>query len=107
MSKKQKFCIAASVLAAIQASSVFAHLEPKEGDGMEKCYGVVKSGKNDCASKDGKHSCKGMGRGDKNPNEWIKIPSGTCEKLTGGSVIPAEGLENKNKEDDEHRKHDH
>ncbi|PJF20644.1 MAG: hypothetical protein CUN56_15125, partial [Phototrophicales bacterium] len=46
-----------------------AHMEPKKGDGMERCYGVVKAGKNDCASKANKHSCATMAKKDGDPNE--------------------------------------
>ncbi len=53
---------------------------------MEKCYGVVKAGKNDCGAKDGSHSCAGHATKDGDPNEWISLPKGTCEKLVGGIV---------------------
>ena len=86
MDKKQKFLsmvsIATSALASVQHAN--AHMEPKEGDGMEKCYGVVKAGHNDCASKANSHSCATMAKVDSDPNEWIKIPKGLCEKLSGG-----------------------
>ena len=80
--------MAASILAAIQAPNASAHLEPKTGDGMEKCYGVVKARKNECASKAGKHSCAGMSKVDGDPNEWIKLPEGLCDKIFGGSKEP-------------------
>lgn len=54
---------------------------------MEKCYGVVKAGKNDCAANG--HSCAGQAKADKNANEWLSLPKGTCERLTGGSLKPA------------------
>lgn len=55
--------------------------------GTEKCYGVAKAGKNDCAG--GKHACAGQSTKDKDANEWIKVPTGTCERLVGGSLTPA------------------
>ncbi len=81
--------ISAAIL-ALSAAGASAHLEPKEGDGKEKCYGVVKAGKNDCASKANKHSCAGMAKADGDMNEWIKLPSGLCEKLVGGATEPKE-----------------
>ena len=57
---------------------------------MEKCYGVVKAHKNDCASKANKHSCSGQAKVDGDPNEWIKLPKGLCDKIAGGSTEPAE-----------------
>lgn len=54
----------------------------------EKCYGVAKAGKNDCADANGKHACGGYSKTDGDPNEWVKVPSGLCEKLVGGSLEP-------------------
>ncbi len=89
MNKKKLF--AASMLAAFSAmavSSASAHLEPKKNDGKEKCYGVVKAGENDCASKAAKHSCATFAKVDNDPNEWIKLPQGLCDKLVGGKATP-------------------
>ncbi len=88
MNNKTKFLTAASMLTAALAGiqDASAHMEPKKGDGMEKCYGVVKAGKNDCASKANKHSCATMAKADSDPNEWIKVPNGLCNKLVGGST---------------------
>ena len=53
---KNKFLASITIsiasLSTIQNS--YAHLEPKS-DKFEKCYGIVKAGKNDCASKANKH----------------------------------------------------
>ena len=54
---------------------------------MEKCYGVVKAGKNDCASKDGAHSCAGAAKIDGSKNEWVLLPKGSCERIVGGSLV--------------------
>ena len=53
---------------------------------MEKCYGVVKAGKNDCAANG--HACAGQAKTDRNGNEWLSVPKGTCERLVGGSLTP-------------------
>ncbi len=51
---------------------------------MEKCFGVVKAGKNDCQTANS--SCAGTstvyGQGD----AWVFVPKGTCEKIVGGST---------------------
>jgi uncharacterized membrane protein len=52
----------------------------------EKCYGVSKAGKNDCAGAG--HACAGQSKTDRAPTEWIKLPKGTCERLVGGSLTP-------------------
>jgi uncharacterized membrane protein len=53
----------------------------------EKCYGVVKAGKNDCASS--AHSCAGQATKNGDPKDWVYVPKGTCEKLVGGSLKKA------------------
>ena len=55
-------------------------------DGMEKCYGVAKAGQNDCAAADGSHSCAGQSKADSDKGEWVYVPTGTCDKLVGGST---------------------
>lgn len=57
--------------------------QPKE---WEKCAGIAKAGKNDCGSLDGKHGCAGQATVDNDDKEWVYVPSGTCEKITGGVV---------------------
>lgn len=88
MNNKAKFLAAAAIFAAGLSNSALAHMEPKAGDGMEKCYGVVKAHKNDCASKANKHSCATLAKKDGDANEWVKVPEGLCNKLVGGSLNP-------------------
>lgn len=52
----------------------------------EKCYGVAKAGKNDCAAADGSHSCAGSQKVDGDKQSWLYTPKGLCEKLVGGSL---------------------
>jgi len=89
--KTNKLAVSAVISAAIlalSAAGASAHLEPKDGDEQEKCYGVVKAGKNDCASKANKHACSGQAKVDADPNEWIKLPNGLCDKLSSGLTEP-------------------
>lgn len=51
----------------------------------ERCYGIVKAHKNDCGIKNG-HGCAGLAPKDNDPKEWIMLPKGSCEKITGGVV---------------------
>ena len=53
---------------------------------MEKCYGVVKAGKNDCAGP--AHACAGQAKVDSGGKEFVTVPKGTCARLTGGSLTP-------------------
>lgn len=55
----------------------------------EKCYGVAKAGKNDCAAGPGT-SCAGSSTVDAQGDAWMYVPKGTCEKLVGGSKEPKE-----------------
>ncbi|MCK0509441.1 DUF2282 domain-containing protein [Aromatoleum anaerobium] len=54
-----------------------------KGD-MEKCAGVAKAGKNDCGTS--KSSCAGTAKADNDPEAWVLVPKGTCEKIAGGTV---------------------
>ncbi len=54
---------------------------------MEKCYGVVKAGKNDCSSKSNSHSCAGAAKVDGSKDEWVLLPKGSCERIVGGSLV--------------------
>lgn len=59
--------------------------------GMEKCYGIAKAGKNDCA--DGTTSCeKSVIDGD--PNYFLYVPSGLCSKIVGGMTMTSGGVMN-------------
>ena len=50
----------------------------------EKCYGIVKAGKNDCGT--GTTSCAGSATADNDKSAWIMLPKGTCDKIVGGST---------------------
>ncbi len=50
----------------------------------EKCYGVAKAGKNDCAGQ--AHACQGQSKKDGDAKEWVKLPKGTCERIVGGTL---------------------
>ena len=52
----------------------------------EKCYGIAKAAKNDCAGS--AHACAGQSKADASPKEFVSLPKGTCERLVGGSLQP-------------------
>jgi len=72
---------AAILTAALIASPVSAHAGK---EGYEKCQGIVKAGQNDCGANG--HACAGYAKVDNDPNEWIYVPEGTCEKIVGAKV---------------------
>ena len=89
MASKQKtlntLLAGAVAVTALGASTGTAHALK---DGYEKCYGVVKAGKNGCGSADKAHGCAGLAKEDASGVEWIALPTGTCDKLAGGSLEP-------------------
>lgn len=83
----------ALITAAITAGVVMATAQnavaaPKYK--AEKCYGVAKAGKNDCAVKSLGTSCSGSSTEDGLYDAWLYVPKGTCEKLVGGNLKPVE-----------------
>jgi uncharacterized membrane protein len=52
---------------------------------MEKCASIVKAGKNDCGTS--KHDCSGNAKVDNDPEEWIYVPVGTCDKIVGAKLV--------------------
>lgn len=73
--------LAAMTTAAAGFVAADAHAQAAD---KEKCFGVVKAGKNDCAAANGSHSCAGQAKKDADPAEWVYVPAGLCAKLAGG-----------------------
>lgn len=73
--------ISASAVVATSALAV-----PDQPTHWEKCAGIAKAGKNDCGALDGSHGCAGQAVKDNLSQEWVYVPQGTCEKITGGTV---------------------
>lgn len=70
-----------------------AHAEGMSGggmamtkSGMEKCWGIAKAGHNDCSSNKSAHSCAGQATKDGDPMDFVAVPKGTCEKISGGTL---------------------
>ncbi|PCK07757.1 MAG: hypothetical protein COA42_12705 [Alteromonadaceae bacterium] len=75
-----------AVSSAIAAGVMMATTHSAYAGGeMEKCYGVAKSGNNDCASGPGT-SCAGTSTSDAQKDAWMYVAKGTCKKLVGGSL---------------------
>jgi len=71
-------------LAAALALAGFSGSALAGKPGFEKCMGIVKAGMNDCGTS--KHNCGGVAKTDSDPEEWIYVPEGTCEKIVGGKI---------------------
>ena len=51
---------------------------------QERCYGIAKAGKNDCATSSS--ACSGSAKQDNQKDAWIYVPKGTCQKVAGGTL---------------------
>ena len=91
MTKTSKFLTSAAIGLAAVGLAVSAPQDSTAAGDKEKCYGVVKAGKNDCGSKVAGHSCAGQAKEDALGHEFIALPKGICERLAGGSTKPSEG----------------
>ena len=80
---KKALMISAAVSGLVALGAAAPALAADEA-AKEKCYGVAKAGKNDCAAKG--HSCAGQSKMDGDGAEWLYVPKGTCEKLVNGST---------------------
>ena len=67
--------VAAIALAALAATATTANAQAAKP--MEKCFGVAKTGKNDCKAGAGT-SCAGTSTRDYQGNAWTLVPAGTC-----------------------------
>lgn len=83
MSTKEKiiYSAIAGILALTSANMVFA------AEDQEKCYGIVKAGLNDCQTKS--HDCASSATKNSQPDAFIFLPKGACEKIVGGSLKPS------------------
>jgi len=54
-------------------------------EGEEQCAGVVKAGKNDCATSH--NQCHGHVSTDSDAEAWIYLPQGTCARISNAHVV--------------------
>lgn len=73
----------AGLLAVATSTTTFANASATPND-QEKCYGISKAGMNDCSA--GANSCSGSAIKDNQPDAWLFLPKGLCERITGGSL---------------------
>ncbi len=74
--KSQSLVVTALTLIALASSVAVAADKPEQ----EKCYGVSKAGKNDCAAGPGT-TCAGSSKVDYQGNAWKLVPKGTCTSI--------------------------
>ena len=72
--------ITAAALAAMLTAGIASAEPVKPQPNKDKCYGISKAGKNDCAAGAGT-SCAGTSRVDYQGNAWKYVAKGTCAKI--------------------------
>ena len=77
----------AAVVAGAIATAVALNAAPSSAakQATEKCYGIAKVGKNDCAAGPGT-TCAGTSTTDAQGNSWMYVMKGNCDKIVGGSL---------------------
>lgn len=73
----------AASLVAIYANTDWFSTTPHATKTQERCYGIVRAAKNDCATS--KHSCATQATMDGDPEEFIMVPKGLCKHIVGGN----------------------
>jgi uncharacterized membrane protein len=85
----KRVIIASAIAAAVAGTALVAQAGPAPEPSFkaEKCYGIAKAGKNDCAST-GNNSCAGMSKANADPRAWVYVPAGYCERIVNASLKP-------------------
>jgi uncharacterized membrane protein len=86
MKKSTATLSAISGLLALGGSLFTSPASAADKPDQEKCYGVAKAGKNDCAA--GAHDCAGQAKTSGDGRDFVTVPKGTCERVYGGSLTP-------------------
>jgi uncharacterized membrane protein len=87
MMKKIKGIVISAITALLTiaiSEAALAAAHPDKTQTMEKCYGIVKAGLNDCAT--ATQSCAGSATKDSQPDAFIFVPKGLCVKIVGGNL---------------------
>lgn len=75
-----------SILTFATSTSTIAASSALTAPETEKCYGIVKAGMNDCQT--ATQSCAGSSTKDNQPDAFLFLPKGACEKIVGGNLKP-------------------
>ena len=80
--KDQRTLVSAAITSLI-AFGIISTTSSANAADEENCYGLAKAGQNACNSNPSMHSCKGHAKVDNDPNDFIKVPVGSCLKIGG------------------------
>ena len=76
--------VLAGILALATTTAVAHATVGKTPPGMEKCFGIVKAGMNDCPTHTS--ACTGTSTKDGQLDAYVLLPKGTCKKIVGGNL---------------------
>lgn len=83
--KRSNLAIVNAITGVIALATIgTAQAAKHEMPATEKCYGIVKAGKNDCQT--ATSSCAGTSKKNAQKDAWITMPKGTCDKIVGAST---------------------
>lgn len=82
--KMLKWAISTAVALGLNSGAALSADKPKMVLSNQKCYGIAKAGKNDCGT--AVHACSSEATKDANPEDWIYLPAGVCDKIVGAST---------------------
>lgn len=82
--KTKTALVSTAITSLLAFGMVSTSAQAADDANTEKCYGVAKAGKNDCAANG--HACAGQSKTNADGKEWIKVPNGTCARIVGGST---------------------
>jgi uncharacterized membrane protein len=85
MSNRNSLYMFAVTSALAVAGAAIGGVAQAADGAMEQCAGIIKAGKNDCATTT--NACHGHVEKDSSPEAWIYLPKGTCERLAGARVV--------------------
>jgi uncharacterized membrane protein len=85
---KDQHTLISTAITALLALGITATAGAAYAADEEECFGIAKAGQNACNSNPSMHSCAGHAKVDNDPNDFIKVPKGTCLKV-GGKLKPA------------------
>jgi len=75
-----------AIFVLVSLTALAAPLAMAADTAQEQCYGIAKAGMNDC--KTNTASCAGSSTKDSQPDAFLLVPKGLCQKITGGSLTP-------------------
>jgi len=86
--QNSRYLITAAI-AALTSGGLFASTTAQAAGAVvcaeqERCYGIAKAGKNDCATSS--TVCAGSAKQDNQKDAWVYVPKGMCLKVAGGAL---------------------